>query len=102
MTEWKQLPAGQRAAHFAEHGSQWSEFARLPYFDLIRMTILDPMHVWLLNAIKNQWFERWIKNKALRAGTATRGRELDAIHEFLDTVSLLHSSGINTYEPCAA
>ncbi len=23
---------------------RWSEFARLPYFDLVRMVVIDPMH----------------------------------------------------------
>ena len=32
---------------FKKHGSRWTEFARLKYFDLIRYTIIDPMHNWL-------------------------------------------------------
>jgi hypothetical protein len=33
---------------FAKHGAQWTEFVRLDYFDLVRYTIVDPMHNLLL------------------------------------------------------
>lgn len=33
---------------FDEHGVRWTELARLPYFDLVRQTIIDPMHNLLL------------------------------------------------------
>jgi hypothetical protein len=33
---------------FAEHGAQWTEFARISYFDLVRYTVIDPMHNLLL------------------------------------------------------
>ncbi|KIJ09902.1 hypothetical protein PAXINDRAFT_86800, partial [Paxillus involutus ATCC 200175] len=35
-------------AYFECHGVRWTELARLPYFDLIRHTIIDPMHNLLL------------------------------------------------------
>ena len=31
-----------------DHAACWSEFSRLPYFDLVRMIIIDPMHNLLL------------------------------------------------------
>ena len=37
----------EKATFFKIHGSRWTEFARLKYFDLVRYTIIDPMHNWL-------------------------------------------------------
>jgi hypothetical protein len=34
-----------------EHAARWSEFARLPYFDLVRMIVIDPMHNLLLGEL---------------------------------------------------
>lgn len=31
-----------------EHAARWSEFSRLPYFDLVRMIVIDPVHNLLL------------------------------------------------------
>lgn len=49
--EWLEhtTPAA-KAAHFKEYGARWFEFARLPYFDPVRMTVIDPMHNILLGA----------------------------------------------------
>ena len=33
---------------FSQHGVRWTELARLPYFDLVRHTIIDLMHNLLL------------------------------------------------------
>jgi hypothetical protein len=41
-----------RAEFFARHGTRWTEFARLVYFDLIRWTIVDPMHNLLLGELQ--------------------------------------------------
>ncbi|KAJ7615963.1 hypothetical protein FB45DRAFT_935019 [Roridomyces roridus] len=69
----------EKELFFSEHGVRWTEFARLYYFDLVRCTVIDPMHNLLLGVAKNQWFSRWIETGALRA------RELNIIHEFLET-----------------
>ncbi|KAF8584211.1 hypothetical protein K439DRAFT_1616910 [Ramaria rubella] len=45
------FPQCDNAEH--EHGTRWFEFARLPYFDVIRMTIIDPMHNLLMGVVKN-------------------------------------------------
>ena len=37
-------------AFFKKNGVRWFEFARLPYFDPVRMTIIDPMHNLLIGA----------------------------------------------------
>lgn len=33
-----------RKKFVTEYASRWSELARLPYFDLCRMIVIDPMH----------------------------------------------------------
>lgn len=33
---------------FSMHGVRWTEFARLDYFDLVKYTVIDPMHNLLL------------------------------------------------------
>ncbi|KIJ13114.1 hypothetical protein PAXINDRAFT_181417 [Paxillus involutus ATCC 200175] len=81
--EEKDLPEAQRATFFKEHGARWTELARLPYFDLVRQTIIDPMHNLLLGIVKTQWYSQWIQTPALRASTDKRARELDVIHRFL-------------------
>lgn len=102
--EWNALPAEDRDVFFKKFGVRWFEFARLPYFDPVRMTLIDPMHNLLMgkwkyhrkqpgaqgnNAglVKTQWYSIWIKrNSALRASTDVNKRELDAIHEHLKLV----------------
>lgn len=91
----------EKEAFLKQYGSQWTEFARLRYFDLVRFTLIDPMHNWLqgnvrpyLNCLrphvavgmaKWQWYEMFIKRKVLRPATATMSRELPILHEFLET-----------------
>jgi hypothetical protein len=76
-----------RKKFLEEHGIRWTEFARLSYFDVVRCSVIDPMHNLLQGVVKNQWFTRWIKNAALRPATDRRQRELSAIHAFMDSVS---------------
>lgn len=38
----------EREVFFKKFGVRWSEFVRLPYFDMIRMRVIDPMHNLLL------------------------------------------------------
>jgi hypothetical protein len=76
-----------RKRYFDEHGVRWTEFARLTYFDIVRCSVIDPMHNLLQGVVKNQWFSRWIKTSALRPATDRRRRELSKIHDFMDSVS---------------
>jgi hypothetical protein len=38
----------EKTEFFSQYGVQWTEFARLEYFDLVKYTIIDPMHNLLL------------------------------------------------------
>jgi len=50
--EWKALKTEeQRSVFFAEYGARWTEFARLGYFDIVRQTVIDPMHNVLLGEL---------------------------------------------------
>ncbi|KII89951.1 hypothetical protein PLICRDRAFT_571426 [Plicaturopsis crispa FD-325 SS-3] len=84
--KWKSLKtAKDRTDFFTTHGARWTEFARLTYFDLVRYTIIDPMHNILLGLAKTQWYSVWIQGSALRTSTDKKARELDVIHRFLET-----------------
>ena len=43
--------ARDRETFFRLHGIRYSELTRLPYFDAISMTIIDPMHNILLGPL---------------------------------------------------
>ncbi|KAH9928238.1 hypothetical protein B0H21DRAFT_712161 [Amylocystis lapponica] len=84
--EYLQQPDRElREAFFKEHAVRYYELSRLPYFDAVRMTIIDPMHNILLGIVKTQWLDGWIHSKALRERTSGNKvpRELDQIHEYL-------------------
>jgi hypothetical protein len=42
----------QRQKFFDKYGVRWTELARLPYFNLVRYTIIDPMHNLLLGTFR--------------------------------------------------
>ncbi|KAJ7369115.1 hypothetical protein DFH08DRAFT_983984 [Mycena albidolilacea] len=69
---------------FSQYGVQWTKFACLQYFDLVKYTIIDPMHNLLLGVAKAQWYNRWIEGGTLRGNTAKFYRELQFIHDFLE------------------
>ncbi|KAF8194885.1 hypothetical protein K438DRAFT_1445334, partial [Mycena galopus ATCC 62051] len=75
----------ERDDFFSKHGVRWTEFSRLSYFDIVRHTIVDPMHNLLLGVAKTQWYNRWIQTNALRTDTTRKHRELHLIHDFLET-----------------
>lgn len=91
MARWTALQEAERPDFFTEHGVRATPFARLPYFNVVRCLVLEPMHVGLQGEAKNQWYSRWIRNNIIHAPTNTRLRELGQIHEFLRTVSNLSS-----------
>ena len=46
--EYLEADDDRRAEIFEQKGSRYTELARLPYFDAVRMTVIDPMHNMLL------------------------------------------------------
>ena len=72
-TSYFKLPQSQREAFFTRTGARWSEFARLPYFDLVRHTIIDPMHNCLLGEVI-------ALNSAIITNTSQRGRKKSVVY----------------------
>jgi hypothetical protein len=47
--QYKELENDEdRENFFSKHGVRWTELARLKYFDIVRYTVVDPMHNLLL------------------------------------------------------
>ena len=61
------------------HGVRWSQLHRLPYFDPIRCTMIDPMHNLFLGTAKRM-VKIWIQDGYLRS------RDLKAMQKVADTV----------------
>ena len=64
----------------AKYGCRYSELLRSPYFDPIRMTIIDPMHCLFLGITKHVMKHIWLGSRVLKA------ESLPAIEEALETV----------------
>ncbi|GBE78372.1 hypothetical protein SCP_0112570 [Sparassis crispa] len=81
----QEMDPQRRAEFFMQHATRYYELSHLPYFDAVRMTVVDPMHNILLGVVKTQWLDAWINTKALRERTAVNKvcRELDQVHEYL-------------------
>ena len=75
-----------------EHGVRWSALLELPYFDPVRMTIIDPMHAIFQGIMKTQWLDGWIRENTLRQNTTLVERELDMIQRYLKNVSSVLNS----------
>lgn len=45
----------ERDEFFSKHGVRWTEFARLKYFDIVRFTVVDPMHNLLLGEFRDRY-----------------------------------------------
>ncbi|KZP21905.1 hypothetical protein FIBSPDRAFT_739745 [Athelia psychrophila] len=73
--------AAARAAFVTEHAVRWSEFARLPYFDIVRMVVIDPMHNLLLGLVKTHFYHIWVQGKVLR-----EKKELRGLHKILSEI----------------
>lgn len=106
--EYLSASPSDRIDLFKEKGARFYELARLPYFDPIRMTIIDPMHNLLLGwsfflllvliltrlvlgVVKEQWLKAWIKTRCIRPDTeGGTERELSYVHAILGSVSCLY------------
>lgn len=81
-----------------EHATRWSELARLPYFHMVRMIVIDPMHNLLLGKlinpqppqslihhiqglVKSHFYNIWVQGKILRPS-----HELRMLHAILAEV----------------
>ncbi|KAF8066846.1 hypothetical protein FPV67DRAFT_1670313 [Lyophyllum atratum] len=67
-----------RAEFVKAHATRWSELYRLPYFDICRMIMIDPMHNLLLGVVKTHFYHIWVQNNILR-----KTKELRRLHAIL-------------------
>ncbi|EMD33478.1 hypothetical protein CERSUDRAFT_57200 [Gelatoporia subvermispora B] len=79
MQRYKLLTSEAARDRFVkDHATRWSELARLPYFDMCRMVVVDPMHNIFLGLVKTHFYHIWVQGKVLR-----KTRELRAFHTML-------------------
>ena len=59
----------ERSRYQSKYGVRYSELVRLPYIDLVRMAVIDPMHNLFLGTakflFKEIWAARYLKKKDL-------------------------------------
>ena len=58
-----------RSAAESRYGARYSELLRLPYFDCVRFTIVDPMHNLFLGTAKHL-MEVWLELSTLSANSS--------------------------------
>ncbi|KAI0736043.1 hypothetical protein C8Q76DRAFT_297214 [Earliella scabrosa] len=84
MNRYRELPTKAARDEFAKrYATRWSELARLPYFDMCRMIVIDPMHNLFLGLVKTHFYHIWVQLKIFR-----KNHELRKLHEVLDKLSL--------------
>ncbi|KZV60007.1 hypothetical protein PENSPDRAFT_558091, partial [Peniophora sp. CONT] len=66
-----------------KYATRWSELARLPYFDICRMIVIDPMHNLLLGLVKTHFYHIWVQLKVLR-----KTKELRRFHDILSKLQI--------------
>ncbi|KAJ4498599.1 hypothetical protein C8R41DRAFT_756435 [Lentinula lateritia] len=57
--EWKDAPIARRNMIYQENGLRWSELLDLPYWDPIRFTVIDDMHLGYLGLFETHLREIW-------------------------------------------
>ncbi|KAF5328157.1 hypothetical protein D9619_013454 [Psilocybe cf. subviscida] len=67
-----------------EHARRWSESYCLPYFDLCRMVVIEPMHNLFLGVVKTRSYHIWVK-----LGVLCKTKELARVHAILASMKLL-------------
>ncbi|KIM79981.1 hypothetical protein PILCRDRAFT_89847 [Piloderma croceum F 1598] len=75
--------ANARDNFVKKYATHWTELAQLPYFDLVCMITIDPMHNLLLGLVKTHFYHIWVQTKILR-----KTKELCLFHKILAEFSL--------------
>ncbi|GBE78040.1 hypothetical protein SCP_0109220 [Sparassis crispa] len=70
------------------HATRYTELSRLPYFDLVRQIVIDPMHNLFLGLTKSHFYHIWVQKDILR-----ENHELRILHEMLQDFSLPNWTG---------
>ncbi|KAF8055688.1 hypothetical protein FPV67DRAFT_1679823 [Lyophyllum atratum] len=62
MHKYQSLPnETRRKAFIKEFATRYCEFAHLPYFDVCRMIVVDPMHNLILGLVKTHFYNIWMR-----------------------------------------
>ncbi|EIW82014.1 hypothetical protein CONPUDRAFT_72351 [Coniophora puteana RWD-64-598 SS2] len=63
---YRNLPNQAKRAKFAHnHATRFSQLSRLPYFDLVKQIVIDPMHNLFLGVVKTHFYNIWVQHKIL-------------------------------------
>ncbi|KII90059.1 hypothetical protein PLICRDRAFT_107744, partial [Plicaturopsis crispa FD-325 SS-3] len=65
-----------------DHATRYTQLSRLPYFDLVKQTVIDPMHNLFLGVVKTHFYNIWVQGGILR-----EKHELRVLHDMLENVS---------------
>lgn len=79
----------KKEAYEHEHGSRYSELMRLPYFDCVRFTIIDPMHNLFLGTSKYILKNIWLSEDS----PLISRKDMSAIQEIVDSTKLPSTIG---------
>ncbi|OBZ79611.1 hypothetical protein A0H81_00065 [Grifola frondosa] len=77
-----------RAAFVKDFATRFTQLACLPYFDLVRQVVIDPMHNLFLGLVKMHFYYMWVK-----MGILQEKHELCVLHDMLRDFTLLYGSG---------
>ncbi|KAF7367759.1 hypothetical protein MSAN_00839900 [Mycena sanguinolenta] len=75
--------AAAKKAFVTAYATRWCQLSRLPYFDLCRMIVIDPMHNLLLGLVKTHFYQIWVLHKVLR-----KTKEMRRFHALLAELRL--------------
>ncbi|KAI0628591.1 hypothetical protein C8Q77DRAFT_1162009 [Trametes polyzona] len=84
MNEYLQQATKKGKDDYASlYATRWSELARLPYFDMCRMIVIDPMHNLFLGLVKSHFYHIWVQLRIFR-----KSKEIRRMHEILSQLNL--------------
>lgn len=78
----KRATLQRREKYTRTHATWFSQFTRLPYFDMCHTLVVDPTHNLLLGLVKSHFYHIWIQLGVLR-----KTKELRSLRAALATVS---------------
>ncbi|KAI0764182.1 hypothetical protein BD413DRAFT_494895 [Trametes elegans] len=84
MAEYRAKETRHAQEEYAQaYATRWSALARLPYFDMVRMIVVDPMHNLFLGLVKTHFYHIWIQLRIFR-----KTKELRRFHDILAKLNL--------------
>ncbi|KAF8431526.1 hypothetical protein L210DRAFT_3415850, partial [Boletus edulis BED1] len=76
---YRDIPTPTARKNFVKEFATWyTQLSRLPYFDIVKQIVIDPMHNLFLGIIETHFHNIWVQNKILRPN-----HELARLHEML-------------------